>query len=36
MAKADIFDYIEMFYNQSGRHSLLGDVSPETFEQASF
>jgi putative transposase len=36
MAKADIFDYIEMFYNQSRRHSHLGGVSPEAFEQASF
>ena len=36
MAKADIFDYIEMFYNQSRRHSHLGGVSPEAFEQVSF
>lgn len=36
MAKADIFDYIEMFYNQSRRHSHIGGVSPEAFEQASF
>ena len=36
MAKADIFDYIEMFYNQSRRHSHLGGVSPEALEQASF
>lgn len=35
-AKADIFDYIEMFYNQSRRHSHIGGVSPEAFEQASF
>ena len=34
-ARADIFDYIEMFYNRSRRHSHLGDVSPEAFEQAS-
>jgi len=34
-ARADIFDYIEMFYNRRRRHSYLGDVSPEAFEQAS-
>jgi len=34
-ARADIFDYIEMFYNRSRRHSHLGHVSPEAFEQAS-
>jgi putative transposase len=36
MAKTDIFDYIEMFYNQTCRHSHIGGVSPEAFEQASF
>ena len=34
-AKADLFDYMEMFYNRSRRHSHLGGVSPEAFEQAS-
>jgi putative transposase len=34
-AKADIFDYIEAFYNRTRRHSHLGDVSPEAFERAS-
>lgn len=34
-ARADIFDFIEMFYNRSRRHSHIGDVSPEAFEQAS-
>lgn len=34
-AKADLFDYIEMFYNRTRRHSYLGGVSPEAFEQAS-
>jgi len=33
--RADIFDYIEMFYNRQRRHSHLGGVSPEAFEQAS-
>jgi putative transposase len=32
LAKADIFDYIEMFYNRTRRHSHLGGVSPEAFE----
>lgn len=35
LAKADIFDYIEMFYNRVRRHSHLGGVSPEAFEAAS-
>jgi putative transposase len=34
-AKADVFDYIEMFYNPRRRHSHLGNVSPEAFERAS-
>jgi putative transposase len=33
-ARADVFDYIEIFYNQRRRHSHLGDVSPAVFEQA--
>jgi hypothetical protein len=32
----DVFDYIEVFYNRQRRHSHLGGVSPEAFEQASF
>lgn len=35
LAGADIFDYIEVVYNQSRRHSHLGGVSPEAFEQSS-
>lgn len=35
LAQADIFDYIEVFYNRSRRHSYLGGVSPEAFEQDS-
>ncbi|PEI05495.1 hypothetical protein CRM79_20945 [Pantoea agglomerans] len=35
MAWADIFDYIEVFYNRTRRLSHLGGVSPETFEKAS-
>ncbi|HGS6436331.1 IS3 family transposase [Klebsiella quasipneumoniae] len=34
MARADIFDYIEVFYNRTRRHSHLGGVSPEAFEKA--
>lgn len=36
LARADVFDYIEVFYNRKRRHSHLGGVSPEAFEQASF
>lgn len=35
MARADVFDYIEVFYNRTRRHSHLGGVSPEAFESAS-
>ncbi len=35
LAKEDIFDYIEAFYNRTRRHSHLGGVSPEVFETAS-
>jgi putative transposase len=35
LAKANIFDYIEVFYNRTRRHSHIGGVSPEVFEQAS-
>ena len=31
-AKADVFDYIERFYNPRRRHSTLGYVSPIEFE----
>jgi len=31
-ARADIFDYIERFYNRQRRHSYLGDLSPVEFE----
>lgn len=33
-ARADVFDYIERFYNPMCRHSTLGYVSPVQFEQA--
>ena len=32
VARADVFDYIERFYNPRGRHSKLGYISPMEFE----
>jgi putative transposase len=32
-ARADIFDYIESFYNRKRRHSYLGYISPVAFEK---
>jgi putative transposase len=32
-ARADVFDYIERFYNRRRRHSTLGYVSPVEFEE---
>ena len=34
-AKADVFDYIERFYNPRRRHSTLGYLSPIDFEKLS-
>lgn len=31
-ARKDIFEYIELFYNHSRRHSTLGRISPAEFE----
>ena len=31
-AKADVFDYIERFYNTKRRHSTIGYMSPTEFE----
>ena len=33
-ARADVFDYIERFYNPTRRHSTLGNISPIAFERA--
>ena len=33
VAKMELFDYIEVFYNQRRRHSTIGYVSPAVFEQ---
>jgi putative transposase len=35
LARADIFDYIEIFYNRQRRHTHLGSISPEAFERLS-
>jgi putative transposase len=35
LARADVFDYVEMFYNPSRRHSHLGGIRAEAFERAS-
>ena len=32
-AKKDIFDYIEIFYNNKRRHSYLGNISPKGYEK---
>jgi putative transposase len=32
-ARADVFDYIECFYNPTRRHSTIGYVSPVDFEK---
>jgi putative transposase len=34
LAKADVADYIDSFYNRTRRHSHLGGLSPEQFEAA--
>ena len=33
-ARAEIFDYIEIWYNRKRRHSTLGYVSPEEYESS--
>ncbi len=32
-ARADVFDYVERFYNPQRRHSTLGYLSPVEFEE---
>ena len=32
-AKMELFDFIEVFYNQRRRHSTLGQISPAEFER---
>lgn len=35
LARPDVFDYIEVFYNRTRRRSYLSGVSPKAFENAS-
>jgi hypothetical protein len=32
-AKMEVFDFIEVFYNQRRRHSTVGQISPAEFER---
>ncbi len=32
-ARADLFEYIEVFYNRKRRHGYLGNISPDDFEE---
>jgi putative transposase len=32
-ARADVFDYVERFYNPTRRHSTIGYLSPVEFER---
>jgi len=32
-ARADVFDYIERFYNRKRRHGYVGNISPAEFEE---
>ena len=34
-AKQSLFEYIEVFYNRQRRHSYLGYLSPNEYEQAN-
>ena len=34
-ARVSIFEYLEVFYNRQRRHSALGYLSPDQFEQAA-
>ena len=34
-ARADLFSYIEVFYNKRRLHSTLGYLSPEEYERIS-
>jgi len=34
-AKADLFDYVERFYNPFRRHSTIGYISPAAYEKAA-
>jgi putative transposase len=32
-ARADVFDYVEVFYNRKRRHEHLGGMSPVGYEE---
>ena len=32
-ARAEIFDYIEVFYNRARRHQHVGNISPVAYEE---
>jgi len=34
--RADVFDYIELFYNTRRRHGTIGQVAPVEFERQYF
>jgi len=34
--RVDVFDYIERFYNPRRRHSTIGYISPEQFENLKY
>jgi transposase InsO family protein len=34
-AKDELFDYIEVFYNQQRRHSAIGYISPAEYERTA-
>ena len=34
-ARADLFEYTEIFYNPKRRHGYLGNISPVDFERQS-
>ena len=34
-ARADIFDYIERFYNRERQHGYVGNISPVQYEDRS-
>ena len=36
LAKQDVFDYIEMFYNPKRRHSVSAGMSPVKYEKQYF
>lgn len=36
VARADVFDYIEMFYNPTRRHGNNNQLSPVEFERRYF